>query len=329
MGARDAQFPSWLRGLCQELWWKGDRLLADALLCRSPGNKPAHPQGLHGLVVTIVGSRQASSEGLLRAERLGGELARRGAIVVSGGAIGIDAAAHRGALLAGGKTCAVLGCGLDALYPRHHLPLYATIAQTGLLLSSFPPATPGFRPNFPKRNRIMAALCDLVVVVEAQAQSGTRHTIEAARQALPARPVLYFAGAAFPAALVRLGAHAATSLEQVLTLIDRWVAGDLPDAKPCAGSGAAQQVALFPPDPRPPIKPDRSPAPPAPADLDPTSQRLFALLCGASEPQDLSELSVRTQYTAAECAAAIIELELRGLCSRLPGGRYIGHAPLY
>jgi DNA processing protein len=131
--------------------------------------------------VTIVGSRRPSSYGLRVAEDLGRLLAAAGLVVVSGMARGIDAAAHRGALAGGGITLAVLGSGADVVYPASERALYAEIVSSGAVISE---ARPGQRPEpgaFPKRNRIMAALGAITVVVEAAQPSGSLIT---ARQAL-------------------------------------------------------------------------------------------------------------------------------------------------
>jgi DNA processing protein len=134
-----------------------------------------------GHTVTIVGSRRASSYGLQVAEELGRLLAAAGLVVVSGMARGIDAAAHRGALAGGGTTIAVLGGGADVVYPTSERRLYRDILASGATISE---AAPGQRPeagSFPKRNRIMAALGAITVVVEAAQPSGSLIT---ARQAL-------------------------------------------------------------------------------------------------------------------------------------------------
>jgi DNA processing protein len=134
-----------------------------------------------GQTVTIVGSRRASSCGLRVAEDLGRLLAAAGLVVVSGMARGIDAAAHRGALAGGGITLAVLGSGADVVYPTSERGLYRDILRSGAVISEAPP---GQRPEagaFPKRNRIMAALGAITVVVEAAQPSGSLIT---AHQAL-------------------------------------------------------------------------------------------------------------------------------------------------
>ncbi len=131
--------------------------------------------------MAIVGSRRPSPYGEAVAEQLGADLARAGVIVVSGLALGIDAAAHRGALSGGGITIAVMGTGVDIVYPAAHSLLAADIiAAGGALVSQFPDGTVPRRQNFPARNWTMAALSDLVVVVEAAEGSGALITAEAA-----------------------------------------------------------------------------------------------------------------------------------------------------
>ena len=131
--------------------------------------------------VAIVGSRRPSPYGEAVAEQLGLELARAGVVVVSGLALGIDAAAHRGALNAAGVTVAVLGTGVDVIYPAAHASLAEQIlAAGGALVSQFPDGTAPRRHNFPARNYTMAALSDAVVVVEAAEGSGALITAEAA-----------------------------------------------------------------------------------------------------------------------------------------------------
>ena len=134
-----------------------------------------------GLRAAIVGSRRPSPYGEAVAEQLGADLARAGVVVISGLALGIDAAAHRGALLGGGVTVAVMGTGVDIVYPAAHGRLAEEIlAAGGALVSQFPDGTTPRRHNFPARNWTMAALSDVVVVVEAAERSGALITAEAA-----------------------------------------------------------------------------------------------------------------------------------------------------
>jgi DNA processing protein len=135
------------------------------------------------LVVAIVGSRAASGRAMDMTRRLAAELSEAGAVVVSGGAIGIDAAAHGGALEADGPTVAVLAGGLDAPYPARNRPLFDEIvARGGALVATQPPETPPMRQLFVARNAVIAGMCDAVVVVEAQAGSGSLHTAREAQR---------------------------------------------------------------------------------------------------------------------------------------------------
>lgn len=142
-----------------------------------------NPDLLDGLepfeAVTIVGARRATSYGREVARELGRELAAAGMVVISGLAFGIDGCAHRGALDAG-RTIAVLGCGPDIAYPASHRSLWRQICETGLVISEFPPGATPWRWTFPARNRIMAALAGMTVVVEAAARSGSLITTDLA-----------------------------------------------------------------------------------------------------------------------------------------------------
>ena len=131
--------------------------------------------------VTVVGSRRATSYGREVARELGRELAAAGMIVVSGLAFGIDACAHRGAIDAG-RTIAILGCGADVAYPAAHRSLWRRIGEEGLVLSELPPGAAPWRWTFPARNRIMAALAGMTVVVEAAARSGSLITADLAAE---------------------------------------------------------------------------------------------------------------------------------------------------
>ena len=142
------------------LFLDGDRALLDA---------PA---------VSVVGSRRASHAGRALAADVAVELVRRGFVVMSGLAAGIDATAHECAMHAGGRTIAVIGTSLDQAYPRHHASLQERIAIEHLVVSPFESGTPMARWHFPKRNRLMAQLARAMVLVEAGATSGTRHQVE-------------------------------------------------------------------------------------------------------------------------------------------------------
>ena len=136
------------------------------------------PLGAGDERVAVIGSRRPSALGREVAIDLSRGLARAGVPVVSGGAVGIDAAAHRGALDAGGRTVAVLGSGIDLLYPPTNRSLLEQVERTGTILSEYPPGVPAEPRRFPARNRIIAALARGLVVVEGAAKSGTRITAE-------------------------------------------------------------------------------------------------------------------------------------------------------
>jgi DNA processing protein len=164
----DPLFPSGLRDAADAPW----TLIGggDASLLRQ-----LEPDG----TVTLVGARRASAYGREVAHELGRELAAAGMAVVSGLAFGIDACAHRGALEAG-LTVAVLGCGADVAYPAAHRSLWRRVGETGLVLSELPPGCGAWRWTFPARNRIMAALAGMTVVVEAAERSGSLITADLA-----------------------------------------------------------------------------------------------------------------------------------------------------
>jgi DNA protecting protein DprA len=141
------------------------------------------PTTLEPPLVGIIGTREADEFGSSLAREFAATLAKHNVAVLSGGALGIDAAAHGGALDAGGRTAVVLPSGLDHLYPLRHKPMYAQIvAKGGALVSPFPRETPPARWTFPRRNALLAALCDLLVVVQAPAASGSLITAEEARK---------------------------------------------------------------------------------------------------------------------------------------------------
>ena len=173
--------------------------------------------------VALVGARQASAYGREVAEYLGRELAAGGACVVSGMARGVDGAAHRGALAGGGPTVAVWGAGPDRVYPREHAALAEEIAAAGALVTEDPPGSPPLAAHFPERNRLIAGLAKVVVVVEADERSGALVT---ARLALDeGRDVMAVPGSVFsrmsagPNGLLRAGAAPVLSAADVLGVL--------------------------------------------------------------------------------------------------------------
>jgi DNA processing protein len=224
------------------------------------------------------------------AEELGGRLAHAGFDIVSGGAIGIDAAAHRGALDAAGsddeagRTVAVLGTGVDVVYPaRHHLLYEEILAKGGALVTQFPPGTQPRPQTFPIRNRVIAALAELVVIVEAGVQSGSLYTARAAREL--GRQVVALPGSAGGDGLILTGARAVASAADVEAVLE----------------GRA---------PAPPLLPD-----------DPAARRLYDVLDAV--PRDVGDLAFRAGLAVGTCAAMVVDLELGGLAARAAGGRYV------
>jgi DNA processing protein len=161
--------------------------------------------------VSIVGARNCSPTGRDAAKQIAGGVARAGACVVSGAARGIDAAAHSGALAAGGPTIAVLGCGIDIVYPRENRRLFDQILRTGAVVSEYPPGTPAEPFRFPARNRIVAALSRAVVVVEGALGSGSmitaEHALDIGREVFAVPGAVNSALAAVPLRLMREGAR--------------------------------------------------------------------------------------------------------------------------
>lgn len=170
--------------------------------------------------VAIVGTRRATADGLRTAESLAAAAGRAGAVVVSGLARGIDQASHRGALSVGGRTAAVLGTGVGVDYPRGSSELRGAVARSGGLLTELAPGTPPRPRHFLARNRIIAGLADVTVVVEGRARSGALHTARMAaaqgRDVLAAPGSLNAPGSEAPLALVRDGAQVLTRVEDLL-----------------------------------------------------------------------------------------------------------------
>lgn len=249
------------------------------------------PRLLDGLepfeAVTVVGARRATSYGREVARELARELAAAGMVVVSGLAFGIDGCAHRGALDAG-RTIAVLGCGPDVPYPASHRTLWRRICETGLVLSELPPGATPWRWTFPARNRIMAALAGMTVVVEAATRSGSLITTDLAADlgrdlgAVPG-PVTSRASAG-PNSLLAGGACVVRDAQDVL---DAMLG---PGRKPRAHSGP---------------------------DLDPQLQAVLAAVEGGESTCDAVASS--TGLTGATAAAALARLELLGYlaCSNM------------
>ena len=185
--------------------------------------------------VAIVGSRRASPAGLASATHLAREVSRAGLLVTSGLARGIDGAAHHGALDTGCPTIAVLGNGLDLVYPAEHRALSAAIVEHGALVSEFPPGTPSFPSHFPLRNRIISGLSRAVVVVEASERSGSlitaRAALEQGRDVLAVPGPVAGGGHRGCHSLIKDGARLVESVEDILEEI-RWARPAAPRVEP-------------------------------------------------------------------------------------------------
>lgn len=279
-----------------------------AVLDQLGASAPAllHVQGVRSLAglcaepaVAVVGARRGSRPGAEFAYGLGRGLAGAGVAVVSGLALGIDAAAHAGALAAGGRTVAVLGCGIDRVYPRQNATLAGQIAEHGALVSEWGVGVEPAPWRFPVRNRLIAALASVTVVVEATRRSGALITADHALAL--GRDVLAVPGSAWSPlgegvnALLRAGATPATCVADVLDALGLSAPGDvrasaLPDATPIVPAG--------------------------------TAGRAWRAL--RAEPSTPDVLALRLGLAGAELARVLVMLELDGLVALEPDGRLVG-----
>jgi DNA processing protein len=241
--------------------------------------------------VAIVGSRAASTGGLLVAERLGRELAATGLTIVSGLARGCDAAAHRGALAGGGGTIAVLGCGVDVVYPPEHATLHRQVLAGGAVVSELPPGAPPLPAHFPQRNRIISGLARAVVVVEASEKSGSLITAACALE--QGRDVMAVPGSTLGSR--HRGCHAL--LRDGARLVE--TAGDVLEELGIAGRTLGETA-------------------PRAAERDP----LLRLL-GSEDDGDLDELVVRSGLPVSVVLQRLLALELAGHVRRAAGGRFV------
>lgn len=235
--------------------------------------------------VAVVGARSCSPYGSSVARTLGRELAGAGLVVVSGLARGIDGEAHRGALEAGGATIAVLGCGVDRIYPAAHTELARRVAEHGLILSEYAPGVEPAPWRFPARNRIIAGLAAATVVVEARERSGALITadlaLEEGREVFAVPGEITSALSAGTNGLLRIGATALTSSTDVLE-----VYGIVP-------------------------------APAVGIDLSPTAELVLARL--RDRPSVIDELTRELTLPASEIATALAELELASVVDESAG----------
>ncbi|MBY0466039.1 MAG: DNA-processing protein DprA [Burkholderiales bacterium] len=272
----------------------------------------SHPKRL-----AVVGSRNPTAQGELTARDMCRSLAASGVCIVSGLALGIDGAAHEGALDAAGSTIAVVGTGLDRVYPRRHLDLAHRMALHGLLISEFPLGTSPTAANFPKRNRIIAGLSQGTLVVEAALASGSLITARCAADM--GRDVLAIPGSIHSTqakgchALIRQGAKLVETAQDVLE-----------ELRLTGGSVHLSAVGL--PDPFADEVATADQA--APEDLgaapaDGTGQSGDAVLDSMGHvPIGLDAIQARTGLSTATLQARLLDLELDGHLARMPGGLF-------
>lgn len=279
----------------------GDALYPASLLETADPPLMLHLQGRVELLavasLAIVGSRNPTRQGIDNARDFARHLSQHGLTIVSGLALGIDGAAHEGALEGPGSTIAVVGTGLDRVYPKRHLGLAHRIADAGLIVSEYSLGAPPLGPHFPQRNRLIAGLARATLVVEATLQSGSLITARLAAEA--GREVYVIPGSIHAPqsrgchALIKQGAKLVDGAEDILE-----------DLRP----------SLAPPG--------VAPQPCGPAEPDALLQAL------GYDPVTLDALVARTGVAPAELSAKLLELELEGRVARLPGQRFqrIAHA---
>jgi len=255
--------------------------------------------------LAVVGSRKGSHLGRTFTRQLSSDLAALGFTIVSGLARGIDAAAHEGALVSSGRTLAVLGCGIDRLYPPEHGPLRLRIEQQGAVLSEFPMGTLPHSYHFPQRNRVISGLSLGVIVTEATSRSGSLIT---ARMALDQNREIFAVPGNVTNTLTR-GPHrlikeGAKLVENSLDIVEEI----LPMLEPSFRDHLEkQQLALQSPPPTP--------------SLGPEEQRLFD--CISLDPVSLDDLISQGSYSPSEVMSILLSLEIKGLIKQIPGLQYI------
>ena len=268
--------------------------------------------------VAIVGSRLASTYGKYVTEKLSRELALKGVAVVSGLARGIDSAAHRGALAGKGRTIAVLGSGLDIVYPPENEALAADIAAQGALITEYPFETPPNAPNFPARNRLISGISLGVVVVEAGEKSGSlitaRIAAEQGRSVFAVPGAIESAGSRGTHRLIKQGAKLIENVEDILEEI--LPQAELPPVVP-------ERAPLFS---TPEAEPDNTKPTPAPLSsnaggLGTRESKLLSFITG--EPADVDTLIARSGLTAHEVQSGLLVLALGGIIRQLPGKMYL------
>lgn len=251
---------------------------------------------LAGKAVAIVGSRSGSRVALETAGQLAHDLAARGITVVSGLARGVDSAAHRGALAADGSTVAVLGSGLERVYPAEHKSLAASIEHRGAVVSEFPPDAPPLPYHFPLRNRIISGLSRAVVVIEASERSGSLITVSCALE--QGREVMAVPGSILGGrnrgahALIRDGAKIVESADDIVEELG-WASPSVDASRPVNSGSAA------------------------------TSGDSLDAVMTPGVVYDVDELAAASGQSTADLLTLLTRLELGGVVRRVAGGRFV------
>ncbi len=257
---------------------------------------------LNRRAIAIVGSRHATTQGYLDAEKFAEALSHAGLCIVSGLASGIDTAAHQGGLRGASSTIAVIGTGADIVYPAKNRALAHKIAQDGCIISEYALGTPAIASNFPRRNRIISGLSSGVLVVEAALQSGSLITARTANE--QGRDVFALPGSIH--APLAKGCH--QLIKQGAKLVE--CVQDILDELSMATSNSAQAPLALQP-----TSEESTESTPATAE-----QALLALI--GFSPLAFDTLASRSQLDAATLTSQLLNLELDGLLERLPDGRY-------
>jgi DNA processing protein len=253
--------------------------------------------------IAIVGARKATSAGLVFTEELTHTLATLGFTIVSGMARGVDAAAHRGALRAKGRTVAVLGCGIDNTYPPEHRKLREAIETQGAVVSEFPLGTPPLPFNFPRRNRIISGLSYGVVVTQASQKSGSlitaRFALEQNREVFAVPGSVKEGKHEGPHGLIQQGAKLVENvgdiLDELLPQLDESFQDEV--------KNAVSKPGVTPPD------------------LSTQEKEVFDLV--TESPISVDEVLAQARYFPAEVMGILLALELKGVVKQVPGSCYI------
>ena len=257
--------------------------------------------------IAIVGSRRATPYGLRVAHTLAADLSRRGFTIVSGMAPGIDRAAHEAALDAGGRTIAVLGCGLDVLYPREHKQLRTRIAAAGVVISELPFGSPPLAVHFPRRNRIISGLALGVVVAEAAEDSGSlitaRLALEQGREVFAVPGPIDHPLSRGPHGLLKQGAKLAETVDDIVEELLPQLDSPLLFRAPRSWR---EDKGLRP----------------ALVDLSSEEVAILALM-DDGQPLTIDELMKRAALPPAAVSGALLVLELKNAIRQLPGQRYM------